>query len=167
MKILNTERAILTLLKKNDFGDILKMFSEQNAFKYVKPFQNKDENFFIEFLNKKLAQNKSLNGIGVWVAKNIETDEFIGLVNLNPFANTEMIQLGCHLKQDFRKQGFATELTNRVLKYGIDEIGLKCIYGIIENENFASKRLMEKLDFVFEKSEIIFETKIEIYKCTV
>jgi RimJ/RimL family protein N-acetyltransferase len=77
---------------------------------------------------------------------------FIGAVNLNPVAGTSMMQIGCQLKRDYWRQGFAYELTNRILDFGINEAGLATVYGLFEKENQASRRLLEKLGFVWQET---------------
>ena len=78
---------------------------------------------------------------------------FIGAVNLNPVAGTPMMQIGCQLKRAFWRQGFASELIKRIQDFALNEAGLKTVYGVFEKDNDASRRLMEKLDFVWQETK--------------
>jgi RimJ/RimL family protein N-acetyltransferase len=113
---------------------------------------------------------------------------FIGAVNLNPIkgvgASTQgvrergssegqtlaayhgpaRLQIGCQLKRDYWGQGFASELTARILHFAIHELRLPAVYGVFEQDNAISRRLLEKLGFVFEESFQEQEIITEIHK---
>lgn len=91
---------------------------------------------------------------------------FIGAVNLNPIAGTGRLQIGCQLKRDFWGQGFASELTARVLTFAIHELRLPAVYGVFEKGNNVSRRLLEKLGFVFEERSQEKEVEVETHVYT-
>jgi len=96
---------------------------------------------------------------------------FIGAVNLNPIKGISAspngpvrLQIGCQLKRDYWGQGFASELTARILHFAIHELRLPAVYGVFEQGNAISRRLLEKLGFVFEESFQEQEIITEIHK---
>jgi len=160
--ILYSQRTVIKPIEESDISDIIKMYSEPDAFKYVKPFQDKSVEFFRDFLHQKITANKK--EVQFWTVKTLTENVFIGTANLNKLADSDIIQIGCHLSREFWNQGFASELLEKVLNYGTNILKLNEIYGVFENENIASKKLLEKLDFVaFEEKEIL-QTKVNVFR---
>jgi RimJ/RimL family protein N-acetyltransferase len=125
------------------------------------------EQEYAQFLLVKLEQIRNKTGFhwAVWLKAN-ETGTssktpgespasrtFIGAVNLNPIAGTAMMQIGCQLKRAYWRQGFASELTRRILDFALNEAGLKTVYGVFGKDNQASRRLLEKLGFVWQETK--------------
>ena len=90
----------------------------------------------------------------------------MGLMNLNPIAGTDRIQIGFQLKRKYWNQGYASELTKRILEFGFEDAGLKVIYGVFDKENAASLKIFQKFGFEFEENKS-FEGEsapVEIWK---
>ena len=49
---------------------------------------------------------------------------------------------------EWRRQGIAEEVCRVLLQFGLSELGFRCIRADARNDNTASFRLLEKLDFV-------------------
>ena len=149
---LETERTVLSLLTEEDLPAMMEMAREPDTFKYIKKLQIMTEPEYAQFLQGKLEQIRDKRGFhwAVWLKD--PQDTFIGAVNLNPVAGTPMMQVGCQLKRDYWRQGFAYELTRRIRDFAIDEAGLQTVYGVFEKENQASRRLMEKLGFGWQET---------------
>ena len=162
---METERTRLITITKEDFAEIMEMYGEPDTFKYIEPAQNKTKAELLDFLDSRIKQ--VADGIGHhWVVRSKMDNEFMGLMNLNPIAGTDKIQIGFQLKRKFWNQGYASELTARVLDFGIEEAKLTVIYGVFSKRNIASRRIFEKFAFVFEESKT-FEGEngpIEIWK---
>jgi len=161
MKLIS-ERTLISPLSKKDIPEILEMYMEIDAFKYVKPFQNKSSEFYTDFLKKKInAGNKETQ---FWTVRKKEDNSFIGTTNLNQLTSTSMMQIGCHIKKNNWSKGYASETLIEILNYGIETRKLKEIFGVFELDNIASKKLMEKLNFKFSESKVFLGTEVNIYK---
>ena len=157
-----TKRTIIKPLTEKDIPNVIIMYKEPDSFKYVKPFAGKSDVFYTEFLKKKIESN--IKEVGFWTVCKKENNEFIGTVNLNQFASTSMSQVGCHLKRKFWNNGYASELLKEIVGYGIEQRKLREIYGIFEEENIASRKLLEKLQFEHFEKKTILNTKVNIHK---
>ena len=162
---METERTILRYITQEDFEEILEMYGEPDTFKYIAPALNKTREWYINFLQTRIDQ--VTNGSGYhWVARSKENNEFMGLMNLNPIAGTDKVQVGFQLRREYWNQGYASELTKRVLEFGFDDTGLRVIYGVFDKENTASLKIFQKFGFEFEESKS-FEgesSPVEIWK---
>jgi ribosomal-protein-alanine N-acetyltransferase len=150
--IMETERTIWTLLEEKDFPAMTEMSREKDTFRYIRRIQVMTPEEYQQYLWLKLEQIRLKTGYhwAVWLK---EDGSFIGAVNLNPIGNSELLQIGCQLKRDYWGQGFASELTIRVRDFAMAEAGLSEVYAVFEKDNVVSRRLLEKLGFVWVESK--------------
>lgn len=139
------------------------MSREKDTFRYIRRLEVMTEEEYQQFLLLKLEQIRLGKGYhwAVW----LKTDgAFVGAVNLNPIGNSERMQIGCQLKRAYWGQGFASELTRRVLDFAVGEAGLSEVYGVFAKDNAVSRRLLEKLGFVWIESKMEQGVETEIHR---
>ena len=159
---METERTIWTLLEEKDLPAMTEMSREKDTFRYIRRLEVMTEEEYQQFLLLKLEQIRLGKGYhwAVW----LKTDgAFVGAVNLNPIGNSERMQIGCQLKRAYWGQGFASELTRRVLDFAVGEAGLSEVYGVFAKDNAVSRRLLEKLGFVWIESKMEQGVETEIH----
>jgi uncharacterized membrane protein/RimJ/RimL family protein N-acetyltransferase len=164
---METERTTLTLLTASDLPAMTAMAHEPDTFRYITKLRVMTDEQYQQFLRLKLEQIRKKTGYhwAVWLKT---TGEFIGAVNLNPIGTTNRMQIGCQLKRDYWGQGFASELTSRILEFALHDAKLPEVYGVFEKENRVSRRLLAKLDFkpVETMTENGVGIEIHRYQCT-
>jgi ribosomal-protein-alanine N-acetyltransferase len=164
--VMETERTFFTVLTVDDLPAMSAMARERDTFRFIKKLRVLDEEEYQAFLWKKLEQIRLKSGFhwAVWLKKN---NKFIGAVNLNPIAGSGRLQVGCQLKRRYWRQGYASELTRRVVEFAIGEAGLTEVYGVFEKDNAASRRLMEKLGFTLLEKRTELEVELEVHRYVV
>lgn len=85
--------------------------------------------------------------LGGFIAHSRESGEFVGLgvlihLELNP-AETRY-EVGYRLPQKSWGQGFATEMCNRILEYGFNDLKLDEIYGTTNPSHVVSQKILLK-----------------------
>jgi ribosomal-protein-alanine N-acetyltransferase len=160
---METERTIFSLLEEKDLPDMTVMAREPDTFRYIKKLRVMTDEEYQRFLRVKLEQIRLKTGYhwAVWLK---DRGDFIGAVNLNPIGGTGRLQIGCQLKRQYWGQGFASELTRRVLEFAVHEAGLKEVYGVFEKENIVSRRLLAKLDFVWVEDLVELGVELEVHR---
>jgi [ribosomal protein S5]-alanine N-acetyltransferase len=160
---METERTTLTLLQEKDLPDMTAMAGEPDTFRYLKKLRVMTDDEYQRFLRVKLEQIRLKTGYhwAVWLK---DRGDFIGAANLNPIGGTKRLQIGCQLKRQYWGQGFASELTRRVLEFAVDEVELKEVYGVFEKENVVSRRLLAKLGFVWIEDLTELGVEVEIWR---
>jgi [ribosomal protein S5]-alanine N-acetyltransferase len=179
---MQTERTLLTLLEEADLPEMMEMAREPDTFRYIKKLRVMTEKEYERFLLLKLEQIRLKTGYhwAVRLKEGVPTPSgpggpfispspgmagtFIGAVNLNPIGNSQLLQIGCQLKRDWWGKGFASELTKKVLEFAIGEAGIGTVYGVFEKDNAVSRRLLQKLGFVWSESRIDQDIEIEIHR---
>lgn len=164
---METQRTIFTILEEKDLPDMIDMAQEPDTFRYIRKLQVMTEEEYQRFLLLKLEQIRLKTGYH-WAVRLKAGGTFIGAVNLNPIRShgggETRMQIGCQLKRDYWGQGFASELTRRVLEFAIREADLKEVYGIFEKENIVSRRLLAKLGFVWKEDLTEQGVEIEVHR---
>ena len=163
--ILTTQNFTLSPLKRSEFEELMVMYLEPDSNKYVRPLQNKSKEDYLALFERKLIQNQSETGHGFWVIRRSQNQEFVGTCNLNELHGTSWLQMGCHLRKEYWNKGVASEVCQRILEYGFDELGVAEIFGIFEPENSASRKLCTKLGFTFDRYDTFMDQKIELHLC--
>lgn len=163
--ILTTQYFTLSPLKSSEFEELIEMYLEPDSNKYVRPLQNKSREDYLTLFERKMSQNQSERGHGFWVIRRSQNQEFVGTCNLNELHGTSWFQMGCHLKRQYWNKGVATEVCQRILEYGFEELRVAEIFGIFEPENSASRKLCAKLGFTFDRYDTFMDQKIELHLC--
>ena len=143
--ILHTQRTTIIPLSASDIPEILEMYHEPDSNTFIAPLLNKTDDYYREFLSTKITNNE--REIGFWVVRDTRTKVFMGTVNLNQFADTDMVHIGCHLKKALWGKGYAFELMTCLRDYGINQRKLDAIHGVLNAKHSVSKKLLEKLSF--------------------
>ena len=92
------------------------------------------------------------HGFGRYAVVYKSTSEFIGFAGLKYMDEFEDVDLGYRLVRQYWGKGIATEASRPCLDYGFGDLGLERIIALAHAENVASIRVMQKLNFKFEKN---------------
>ena len=102
-------------------------------------------------------------GFGVWAVVEKASRKLIGHCGLNCLPNSPDIEVIYRLDQNFWNQGFATEATKACLQYGFNSAKLYKIVAIASPQHIASRRVMEKVGFKYEKNARFYKLDMVYY----
>jgi ribosomal-protein-alanine N-acetyltransferase len=159
--MIETERARIIPIDRSHFDAIIEMYHEPDSNKFIAPLRDKTQEEYLAFLDSKIAYNQ--NEIGFWSVFEKGTNRFVGTVNLNFFKMLSFHHIGCHLKREFWGQGWATELLNELISYGLNEKGMQEIHGVVQIGNDASAHLMKKIGLTYRKNVELESDELRIY----
>ena len=86
-------------------------------------------------------------GFGRWARILKATGELIGGAGLKYLPEMSEVDLGYRLRRDCWGRGLATEAAQACVEYGFATLQLPRIIGLVEAENAASIRVLEKTGF--------------------
>jgi RimJ/RimL family protein N-acetyltransferase len=91
--------------------------------------------------------------LGTWAIFHKETAKLVGLCSLMPWIvdGIEEVEMAYVLAEECRGQGLGTELSQGVVKYAFEKLGLTRIISLIEPDNMLSRHVVEKAGMWFEK----------------
>ena len=86
-------------------------------------------------------------------------NKFIGFTGLKYLEDMDEVDLGYRFMKEYWGKGIATEAAKACVSLGFDSLGLKRMIAMVLSENTGSIRVLEKLNFRYEK-EIIEDNQL-------
>lgn len=164
MQTLTTNRTILTPLQESDFEEIIEMYFEPDSNQYVPPLLNKDRATYLERLTKKIVPNTQPKGLGFWTVRDKNNHTFLGTANLNIMEVLQITHVGCHLSRKIWGQGYGSELIQCLVQYGLQDLKLPVIYGIVSPAHLASKKMLRKAGLEYDKTIELYDEALDLFK---
>ncbi len=146
MKILETERLILRIWKKEDADPYYSINQDPKVIEFLRgPLTIEEVNDFIQAVN----DHGDKYGYMLWASELKKTGELIGFIGLNytKFEShfTPAVEVGWRLGSQYWGKGYATEGAEASLNYGFNQCNLKEIVSFTVPTNIRSISVMEKI----------------------
>jgi len=163
MKNFATERLILRLYAEKDKTDFLELFADKAVMKHVdkgvlarKQAENLWQKLFDEFYSKGLT--------GLWAVFAKDNRRFVGHATFRPRPEIkDDWEIGYILKQAEWQKGFATEIAAKLIELGFGKLNLPEIFATVDDDNFASIRVLEKAGMSFKRYEFDEQGRFSVY----
>lgn len=142
--ILETERLYLREMNQSDFEDLAEILQNPRVmYAYEHDFSDNDVQ---EWLDRQITRYKKY-GFGLWAVILKNTDEMIGQAGLTmqPYKDTEVLEIGYLLKERFWHYGYASEAANGCKKYAFEPLNRDKVYSIIKSDNYASMKVAKSM----------------------
>ncbi|TDQ25718.1 GNAT family N-acetyltransferase [Tenacibaculum caenipelagi] len=121
---IETERLFLTELKAKDISDIVKYASNKNISDFTQnipfPYSEKDAIFWINMANQGFENGNQYT----FAIRLKEKDNFIGGIGIKIERKNNRAEIGYWIAEPFSGNGYATEATKAILKFGFDNLNL-------------------------------------------
>lgn len=147
---LETERLLLRKITNDDVNEVFELRSNPETMKYIpRPLVKNTEDALehIAMIEEKIETNIGINW-GITLKNNPKLLGIIGYYRLQP--ENYRAEIGYMLLPDFHGKGIIPEAVNRLIRYGFDDLKLHSIEAVIDPENFASEKVLQKCGFVKE-----------------
>lgn len=145
--IFETKRLVLREWSPDDNEVLSEILADPEVMKFIgggKPFSVEQTN---EFLN--WARNfQKERGFCRWAVIEKENGEIIGSCGFAFPHQTEEVELGYLFTRRSWGKGFATEAAGACLHYGFEKLKFPEVIALTDEENVASRRVLEKIGFV-------------------
>lgn len=150
MKILETERLTLRKLNQTDAERIEELAGDYDVAKTTLNIPHPyPKGGATEFISKVLHAEE--NGtIIIFAIIEKETDDLIGLININLTPTHERGELGYWIGKTYWGNGFGTEAAKAILSLGFESLNLNKIFARAITTNPGSWRIMEKIGMTHE-----------------
>lgn len=147
---LETERLYLRRVTKEDVNEIFALRSNKETMKYIpRPLVKNEEDALahIEMIDEKIESNEGIN----WAITLKNDPKLIGLVGHYRIKPEHFrAEIGYMLLPEYHGKGFAVEAIKVLVKYGFEIMKLHSIEAVIDPENLASEKVLQKSGFVKE-----------------
>jgi [ribosomal protein S5]-alanine N-acetyltransferase len=93
------------------------------------------------------------HGYGLWVFRDREDGMLVGRGGLHRYEleGVEEVELGYTVVAERWRLGYGTEIASAIVKVGAERLGIREVIAFTLPENVASRRVMEKAGFVYER----------------
>ncbi|MEO6174358.1 MAG: GNAT family N-acetyltransferase [Flavobacterium circumlabens] len=147
---IETERLLLKRITDADVNEIFELRSNPETMKYIpRPLVKTTEDALehIAMIEEKIITNVGINW-GITLKDNPKLLGIIGYYRIQP--ENYRAEIGYMLLPEFHGKGIIPEAVNKLIRYGFDDLKLHSIEAVIDPENFASEKVLQKCGFVKE-----------------
>ncbi len=147
---LETERLLLRRLNIDDINEVLLLRGNPEVMKYVpRPLIKTNEEALAHIA---LIEDKIENNIGInWAITLKGNPKMIGIMGhykIQP--ENYRSEIGYMILPEYNGKGIVTEAVKIVVQYGFEQLQLHSIEAVIDPENIASDKVLQKNGFVKE-----------------
>ncbi len=150
---LTTDRCGFSYWSKNDLPSALLLWGDPEVTKYICA----NGIFTLREIERRLKneiENFEKYGVQYFPVFTLSDDELIGCCGLRPYkAEKSVYELGFHLRQKFWHNGYATECAAAMINYAFKNFNAIELKAGHNPNNIASKKVLLKLGFKYEKDE--------------
>jgi ribosomal-protein-alanine N-acetyltransferase len=163
MKGIETKRLLLRNYEETDKEDLLKLFTDKEVMKHVGDGVLTNEE--AEKLWKKLLEKFCPNGKRtIWAVFAKDDSRYVGHASLRPRPEKkEDWEVGFILRKEEWGKGFATEISQKLIEFGFDELNLSEIFATVDDDNFASINVLKKSGMKFKQYEFDKQGRFSVY----
>ncbi|QWU15326.1 ribosomal-protein-alanine N-acetyltransferase [Paenibacillus sophorae] len=143
--ILETDRFVLRQLKQDDSREIFQYFSLDEVTKFydLESFTNIEQaEELIDRWNQKFERNQGIR----WGITLRSESRVIGTCGFHGWMkNHYKAEIGYELTPEYWRQGYMTEVIQKIIEFGFNNLGLNRIEAFVEPENVGSRKVLEKI----------------------
>lgn len=156
MKILETERLILSKVVKSDAEFVLELLNQPSFIKYIGDRKVRTMADAEDYIESRFTKSYNENGFGMYLVE-LKKDTPIpnpqsklGICGFIKRDTLPDVDIGFAFLSQFERNGYAFESARAILDYGKKVFGFKRIVAITTQDNERSGKLLEKIGLNFE-----------------
>lgn len=148
---LETERLILRRINnEKDVANFFKLRSNRESMAHIPRPVAQTEQEIIDLINSGNEQYEKGEMMSLAMVLK-ETDEFIGAIGFYRINwDAHRTEIGYILDSDYSGMGYMHEACKALIKFAFEEVNFHSLEAVINSDNFASIKVVEKLGFVRE-----------------
>ncbi len=159
---LTSERLVYKKCDASDVEDYLRFGTNAEVMRYVTPKPISREQAIFRY-KKALAVNKKNKKLGYWLAYEKESNELVAYLKMVDIWQG-FHEIGYLVLPEYWGNNYASELVCALVTYAATLESVPVLIGIVQVENVASRRVLEKCGFEFLKSGMFEGAKADFLK---
>ena len=145
--ILQTANLILRQIHLEDANEVFEIRSNPETMKFIpRPLAEtiEDAQKFITECNTSIEKNELIN----WAIAQKEDNKLIGMIGFFRMQPENFRgEIGYILNPEFHGKGIMKEASDEAIKFGFEQMNFHSIEAVIDPENSASEKLLQKCGF--------------------
>ncbi|PIT05553.1 acetyltransferase [Bradyrhizobium nitroreducens] len=145
-----TDRLTAERLNESHLADLVALHQDPEVSRYLGGVRSAETTK--AYLDVNMA-HWDRHGFGLWTLRTRE-GAFAGRAGIRHILvdDVDEIEIFYAFKREFWGRGFASETATALTKIGLSRLMLPSLIGLVYVENGASRRVLEKLNYLLEKS---------------
>jgi RimJ/RimL family protein N-acetyltransferase len=131
------------------------IFADPAVTRYV-PSRTADPRERAERMLAAIEASWAQRGYGIWLVTNRADGALLGHCGLGYLPDTAEVEIDYAYAQRHWSRGYATEAARAALRYGFEVARLGQVIGLAVPENIASRRVLERVGFVYRRDAPYF-----------
>lgn len=162
MQSLETDRLVLRPMNEEDAEFILELLNDPSFIQNIGDRKIRTLDGAKAYIANGPAASYTKHGFGLCIVELKESGEPMGMCGLIKRSTLGDVDIGYAFLPKYWSRGYAAEAALAVKHFARDVIGLKRLVAIVDPDNPASIRVLEKLGMTFEKMVRLAEDDIEL-----
>lgn len=162
MEILETDRLLLRPMTVEDAEFMLELLNDPSFIRNIGDRKVRTREGASAYITDGPVASYARNGFGLYLIELKETGESMGICGLIRRNTLNDVDVGYAFLPRFRAKGYALEAALAMKKYAREVVGLKRLVAVVDPENQASIRLLEKLGMRYERMVRLATDDIEL-----
>lgn len=160
--ITQTKRCTIREMSPGDLDDLYELYADKRVTRYTEAlFQEKEQEK--QYIEDYIEHIYKYFGFGTWLIHRKEDGKLIGRAGFNFRPGFDEAELGFVIGYPFWRKGYAFEVCSHLLELGKTVFEFEKMQALVDRENEASIRLLEKLGFYFEQDVMVDGCKYRRY----
>lgn len=152
--ITQTKRCLVREMGPGDLDDLYELYADERVTRYTEAlFQDKEQEK--QYIEGYIEHIYKYFGFGTWLIHRKEDGKLIGRAGFNFRPGFDEVELGFVIGYPFWRKGYAYEVCSHLLELGKNVFEFERMQALVDKENEASIRLLEKLGFYFEQDVMV------------
>lgn len=160
--ILETERLALRTWSLADAADGFRIWSDPAVMRYISYGKPQTLERTRQWLGRMIAHQQRY-GFCYWAVVEKASHQLLGSCGMAHYLDSgPTIDFGYTLARSHWGRGLASEAAGAALRYAFEKLHLTELVASVDERNAASRRVLEKIGFVFERREQV-ETGVDFW----
>lgn len=157
------ETCSLAPLQPADAPGLFQVYQGEDVLKYF-PGQTPPPLERVERFIASQQKHWEQHGFGNWGVYSVGENQVIGWAGLQFLPELNETEVGFLLDRAWWGKGIATQAARAALKFGFETCGLPHIIALVEPENLASRRVIEKCGLEYVETIRLWDTELRRYR---
>jgi RimJ/RimL family protein N-acetyltransferase len=160
-----TARLLVRRMRADDLDELDRIHRNERVMATLGGLKTREQSE--EFLQRVLAYWEQ-RGFGLWMIFDLDSGRFAGRGGVHPVTveGVPEVELAYAFMPDFWRRGLATELAEESLRVGFDVLQLDHLVCFTLPTNQESRRVMEKVGFIYERDIVHADLPHVLYRLT-
>lgn len=163
--MISSKRLDYHRLENKHFSDYASWYADDQVMRHITGRGLTADETKTRF-QKALQTNQSLSKLGWYVTYLTTTGEFVGIAKATPYEGEVLMEIGYGSLPKFWHQGFGMEMAEKMHELVVEMVAVEGVVAIVDPENPASIRILEKLGFLKSDGELegggwLFQLKLK------